>query len=383
MKQRLSFFYSIFIAQKSNSMIKYILSLFIVLSSFFTLTAQNNAVQDLIQEGIALHDSTLYRAAIKKFEQALNINPQSEYALYEMSLSYLKLKDYKNASKFSTEVINSNDKELSIGAYAIKSEALAEMDKIDDAIKLLKEGLEKNENNDLLHFNLALNYYKKGDLDRALVQIRKAIEVNKASAGTYLLNAYILSDKKLWVESILSFQMFLLLEPNSWRSKDAFAELLQTLRIKPVTSQPVERSFIQQQFKKSGTAEQVTDIPPLSTVDGLNRNFVYHAITSTLDSLKTAKQDSTFVIFKDVNKAVVKILERENTSEKTSITWNFYVPFFSKLTESDYYDTYCRYISAAYLPESMEWWNTHPDEAKKFISWFEYGDEGEQDNANR
>ncbi|MDR1517727.1 MAG: tetratricopeptide repeat protein [Dysgonamonadaceae bacterium] len=364
-------------------MIKYTLSIFAVLFSFFTLPAQNKNVQDLIKEGVALHDSTLYRASIKKFEEALKINPQSEQANYEMALSYLKLKDYKNASKFSTEVIDSNDKVLSLGAYAIKSEALAEMNQIDDAISLLKKGLEKNENNDMMHFNLALNYYKKGDLDNALKHVKKTIEINKTSAGAYLLNAYVLGDKKLWVDNILSFQMFLLLEPNSMRSKNAFAELLQTLRIKPVSNEPLERSYSHQQLQKTEKTDATTNVPPLSTVDGLNRNFVYHAITSTLDSLKSVRQDSIFVIFKDVNKAVIQVLERENTSDKSGITWNFYVPFFSTLINSDYYDTYCRYISAAYLPESMDWWNAHPKAAKKFISWFEYGDEGKPTDTKK
>jgi hypothetical protein len=63
--------------------------------------------------------------------------------------------------------------------------------------------------------------------------------------------------------------------------------MLAIMRIK-TNEAPVQRSFIQQQMmrNKPDTIPQADKIPPLSIEEGLNRNFVYHAITSTLDSLK-------------------------------------------------------------------------------------------------
>ena len=162
-----------------------------VLSSF----GQVSNIQSIINEGVALHDSAQYQKAIEKFKLALKINPNSTLALYEISLSYLELKDYENASKFSTQVINSNDKNLSVGAYAVKSEALAGMKQIDNAITLLQEGLIKNGDSYLLHFNIALNYYKKGNTDKTLEHVSRAIELDKTNSGAFLLNAYALRDK--------------------------------------------------------------------------------------------------------------------------------------------------------------------------------------------
>lgn len=337
---------------------------------------QSHSVQSLIKEGVMLHDSAEYKKAIEKFEQALKINPQSTLALYELSLSYLELKDYQNASKYSTQVINSNDKNLSIGAYAVKSEALAEMKQIDQAIVLLKEGLIKNGDSYLLHFNIALNYYKKGDIDKTLEHVYRAIELDKTFSGAFLLNAYAQRDKGLWVRSIYSFQMFLLLEPDSKRSKNAFEEMLQTMLITP-TAKPVERSFIQQQMMRNASnGVSQPEIPPLSTEEGLNRNFVYHAIKSTMDSLKAENKDTdVYFTFKEVNKAILQVLEKETGAIKTGSFWSFHYPFFKSILSSSHYEAFCRYISVSYFPESLEWWEENRTEAGDFIHWFENGDE--------
>ena len=343
----------------------------------FNIKGQSNNVQSLIQEGVALHDSAEYKRAIERFEQALKINPKSTLALYELSLSYLELKDYKNASKYSTQVINANDKNLSVGAYAVKSEALAEMNQIDHAITLLQEGLVKNGDSYLLRFNMALNYYKKGDLDKTLEHVSRAIELDKAFSGAFLLNAYAQRDKGLWVRSIYSFQMFLLLEPDSKRSKNAFEEMLQTMLIKPSTEKPIERSFIQQQMMR-GVPEKTgpQQNPPLTLEGGLDRNSIYNVIMATKNTLASEKKDTDlYFVFKEMNKAILQELEKEKSTMKTDSFWTFHYPFFKSILSSHHYETYCRYISVSYFPESLEWWENNKTEAQSFIHWFEKGDE--------
>lgn len=351
-----------------------LISLFITIFSV-TLLGQVQSVESLIEEGIGLHDAGEFEEAIDRYNEVLELDSTHVFALYELSLSYLALSDFENASIYSSLVIDSNNEELSPGAYAVKSEALAEMKQIDEAIELLHMGLEKNGDISLLYFNLALNYFKKGDTDKALEHVKKAIDLDKSHSGAFLLNAYALRDKGLWVQSILSFQMFLLLEPDSKRSKNAFAELLQTMQItKP--KEPVERSFIQQQLLKnvSDDALHPDEIPPLSTEDGLNRNFVYHAITSTKDSLDSISESvDEFTLFKTINMEIMKVLERESKGDREGILWTFYIPFFSRIAHSEYYDTYCRYISVSYIPESLEWWQQNPETAVNFVIWFEKG----------
>lgn len=359
--------------------ILFIILLFIT-PTFFITFGQNVSIDDLIMEGVALHDEGNYKEAVVTYQQALAMDPNSILAAYEVSLSYLALEDYQNALKYSTTVINSNNKELLAGAYAAKSEALVGMNKVDDAISLLQEGLVKHGDEYLLHFNLALHYYKKNDNNKTLEHVKKAIDLDKTHSGAFLLNAYALKDSGLWVQSLLSYQMFLLLEPDSKRSKSAFEEMLNTMLIRS-DEKPVKRSFVQQQMMRNQPDSVINSakIPPLTIEEGLDRNLVYQAITSTFDSLKrTPEEENEFTVFKTVNKNIMKVLVAESSKggiEKSSVFWTFYIPFFSHIIESNYYDTFCRYISVSYIPESLEWWQQNPGDAVNFVIWFEKGDD--------
>lgn len=352
---------------------------FIIASFLFQAYSddQESKIKELIQEGVALHDQGKYEQAIGKYQEALKLNPFCVQATYEISLTYLAMKDFENAATFSTAVISAQDEQLSPGAYAVKSEALEEMGHPEEALALLQEGLEKLGDEYLLHFNMALNYYKTDNIDKTLEHVKKAIDLDKSHSGAFLLYAYALKDKGLWVQSILSIQMFLLLEPDSKRSKNAFEEMLQTMRIKK-TDKPAERSFTQQQMLHTSEdmSRNPAEIPPLTVEDGLNRNLIYQAITTTLDSLQaTAATEDEFTQFSAVNRSIMHVLQKESLNgNNRGIFWTFYVPFFSHIELSSFYDTFCRYISVSYYPESLEWWHQNTKTAENFVTWFEKGD---------
>lgn len=376
---------------------KYILTFALIIIGFLHLNAQENPetedIQKLIEKGITHHDEREYKEAIEVYKEALKIDPKSMIATYEMALTYLAMRDYNSASVFSTKVINSKDKDLLVGAYGVKSESLAELGKVDEAVKILEEALLRNGDDYYLHFNLALNYFKKGDLNKTITHVDKALALNKSQSGAYLLSAYALSDLDIWVQSILSFHIYLMMEPDSHRSKNAFEEMLQVMQVKEATKEPVERSFIQQQLERQLPQNDSveTDIPPLTQRHGINRELLYHAIVQTKDSLKTALLDSNLVdsisadsvetdlytTFKEVTRTVFTVLSKENDGTKSDFIWNFHVPIVTKILNSDYFDTYCRYISVAYFPESLEWWEENQESAAKFVRWFEKGDEDE------
>ena len=96
------------------------------------------------------------------------------------------------------------------------------------------------------------------------------------------------------------------------------------------------------------------------------------------DSIDT---DSTNTIlynsFKEVTRNIFTVLSEENDGTKQGFIWSFHVPVITKILHSPYFDTYCRYISVAYFPESLEWWENNEETAAKFVRWFEKGDENE------
>ena len=153
--------------------------------------------------------------------------------------------------------------------------------------------------------------------------------------------------------------------------------MLQTMQLREEI-EPVERSFIQQMILKNNSDNTKSEdkLPPLTIVNGLDRNLVYETIISTKDSLNSTSEElNDFFLFKKVNKELIEVLEKESMSHKEGILWTFYIPFFTYIVNSNYYDTYCRYISVSYFPESYEWWENNPDAALNFIMWFENGED--------
>ena len=363
--------------------------IFVHVSAQETDNAQN--VQYLIKKGVELYDAKEYKQAIETYKEALEVDPNSIIATYELALSYLAIKDYDNASKYSTEVINSEEEKLLTGAYGVKGEALAETGKVDDAIVLLEKALRDIGSDYYLHFNLALNYFNKGDWDNTILHAENALDLDKFQSGPFLLSAYALSNKEIWVQSILSFQFFLLNEPSTNRSKVAFEEMLQVMHVKKTTEEPAERSFIQKQLERHANKNKpranIKTPPPLDTFQGINRELVYNAIENTLDSLEVSididslAADSTINVdyesFKEVTRTIFTVLSDENDGTNNGLIWSYQIPVITMILESPYFDTYCRYISAAYFPESLKWWEENQELAEKFARWLEKGDEDE------
>lgn len=326
--------------------------LFFIIISLSSYSYSQPSSEKLIRKGISYHDKGRYSDAIQYYKQALNLNPTSMSATYEMSLSYLYLKDYDQALKYSTKVINSNTQPLLVDAYCVKSTALADMNKFDQSIKLLNEALERCGDQYSLHYNLGLSYFKNNNLDLSIYHLEKAIVLDTGHPSACLLYAYVLNDSNQWVKSFLAFHFFLLLEPNTDRSKEAFEEMYHII-----------------------TRKYDSDPSSLSDEDGIDRKKLYNQLLKIRPRIDDPRFNYAF--FVEASRIIFFYLDQIEDDDKTGLLWDFYVPINSEILQSGHFETYCRYISVSYFPNSLEWWATHKFEVDKFISWFEGDDEDE------
>ncbi|MFV0467854.1 MAG: tetratricopeptide repeat protein [Dysgonomonas sp.] len=311
----------------------------------------------LIRKGVSLHERGKYNEAIQYYEEALKINPSSMSAVYELSLSYLYLKDYDNALKYSTKVINSNFQPLLVDAYCVKSTALAELGRVDQAITMLSDALVKCGDEYLLYYNLGYSYFKQKQYSQAINNLSRAIEIDPTHADAFLLYSYSLSDADRWVQSYLSFQFFLLLEPNTERSKDAFQEMY---------------DLINQSLEK--------DSPKLGMEEGIDRSKLYNYLQKIKPKDDTPAEKYKF--FEQASKSIFFTLSQIQSDSQSGLMWDFFVPIYSEILESGYFDTYCRYVSASYFPESLDWWTVNSSQVDRFITWFEDGQGYENEESD-
>lgn len=326
--------------------------IFFLLFTTITISAQTSS-DKLIRQGVSLHDKGKYKEAIASYEEALKVNPTSMSAVYEMSLSYLQLKDYEKALKLSSRVIDGGFQALLMDSYIVKGTALANMNKMNEAIKVLNEAVSRCGDEYLLHFNLGLCYFNDKNNRMAVQHLRKAIEIDATHASAFLLYGYALNDIGRWVQSFYSFHFFLLLEPNTDRSKDAFGEMMDILNAK---LEPRSEA--------------------LSMEEGVDRLRIYNAI----QKVKSGATDnaSQYKFFVEASKALFFHLSQMQNDAQSGLLWYFFVPTYEEILGSGHFETYCRYVSVAYFKESLDWWDKNKTEVDNFIEWFEHG-QGEAD----
>lgn len=329
--------------------------IFILFLFIISLSTQAQTSSDkLIRQGVSLHDKGRYDDAITCYKEALKVNPTSMSAVYEMSLSYLRLKDYNNAILYSTKLIDANFQPLLADAYTVKATALADQNNVKESIKLLNEALDRCGDEYLLHFNLGLTYFNQKETRMALYHLRKTIEIDATRPNPFLLYAYALNDTGRWVQGFYAFHFFLLLEPNTQRSKEVFAEMYDLL----MTDIP-------------------DDDPRLVFEDGIDRRKLYQIIKSKRPTATDSA--SQFKYFENASKTVFFALGEMQNDTQSGLLWDFFVPTYAEILNSGYFDTYSRYVSVSHFPESLEWWNNHKDRVDEFIEWFEHGQGVSQD----
>ncbi|MDF4203800.1 tetratricopeptide repeat protein [Maribacter sp. SA7] len=323
------------------------------LFSFLSLFSQNN-LEDYVKEGIEHHDNGDYDNAIASYSKALDVDPKSTLAHYEMSLSYFSKGNYEEAVKYSDFVLKQNEDYL-LEATLTKGSSLDMLGKTKESIKLFEKAIKQKRIHYLLHFNLGINYYKLNDLDKAEEQLLKAIELNPNHSSSHLILSYIHNQKGNTVQTLLASHYFLFLEPDSERSKIAYQNLQNNFGGN-VTKDPEKPNNINillsiNNDKQFGAAELMISMLEAS---------------KSLEENKDKTKDEMFI---KNTESFFKILGELKEDNNKKVWWKFYIPFFYDLAKSDHLETYCNYISQIENEEALKWLAVNNDKLVAFDQW--------------
>lgn len=313
------------------------------------------SVDSLVEVGIQYHDNGEFIQAIETYKTALDIEPNSPLVNYEIALTYMYAGDYQNAIKHSDKVIKKNDKYL-LQAYLVKGSCLDYLGKTKESIKLFKKGIKKFGDDHLLYYNLGYNYYNIKEFDKAEEAFIKAINTKANHASSHLFLGYLMYEKNQRVQSLLSLHFFLLLEPNSERSQNAYNLLQSQL------SGGVERNQ-----EESGKIDIFLSPDQLKSEFGTIDMMI--TILEASKSLEENEGKSDDQMFIENTTSFFKILGEHKTKENTGFWWDFYVPFFYLIAESEHIDTYCYYISQSTKETAADWLKENEKRVTDFAKW--------------
>ncbi|KAA3623714.1 MAG: tetratricopeptide repeat protein [Flavobacterium sp.] len=333
-----------------------------VRSFFFLLFLLNlsplfsqNDVLSIVEEGIVYHDRGEFDKAIATYEKALEIDPKSAMVFYEIGLSYYHKGEYKTAIKFYDKVLDLNGEHL-LPATINKGLSLDNMGKSKAAFKLFKKAVNDFQNEPTLHYNLAYQYYIKGEPQKAIEELTTSIILDPEYPTSHLLMGFLQFESNNRVQALLSYHYFLFLNPGSERARDVFVDI---------------NSIMGGNVTVDGNTKSIN----ISLSADLNSEFSASELLLALLASGVSKEENKELSREDLFienssrffKHLGEMKESQGYSE--GIYWNFYIPFFDKLAKSDHMEAYFYHITENINESSAKWIEEHTLEMFAFEKW--------------
>ncbi|MCL2025892.1 MAG: tetratricopeptide repeat protein [Leptospirales bacterium] len=298
-------------------------------------------VDALVKQGMVYHDKSEYDKAIEVYKKALELDPESPLANYEIALTYMYKGNNEKAIEHCDVIINAGPVTM-VDAYIVKGSALSNLGKMQESIALFNEGIEKFGQNHLLYYNLAFVYYKIEDFENAEKNLLKALALNPAHQSSHLLLGTIKAYSGQRVQSMMCLYYFLLLEPDTRRSLVAF-------------------TLLQKQFAGSVKKDGI--------VSKANPEFAeLEAMLPLAVSAQDADDDAVFI--KNTETFFLALgAQKQKGKKSNNIYWDFYTVIFQDLAKSGYSETYCRLISQTASNKAGKWLAANVDKVMEFAEW--------------
>lgn len=321
--------------------------IFLISSFIITTTFAQEAQNNFVIEGIKLYDKKDYEGALEMYKKALTSNPASVQAKYEIASTYLQLRDYANAIKYSDQVIAAK-KDYVDQAYILKGSALDYLLKPQDAANTYKQAIKKFPKNQLLYYNLALTSFNLKNYKETDAAVQQSLKLNPLHASSHFLLGLSMVTQGKRVQGMLALYNFLLLEPKSKKSLSVL-ETLQDEWKKGVS--------------KTATAKKATD-----------EFYTTELMVDLLESSKNNeanKNKSAIILFAEKTNSFFTILG-ESKKDKKGFWWNFYVDYFYKLAINNHTQALCYYITQS-KDSAYDDWIKEKGNLKKmeaFSEWY-------------
>lgn len=320
-------------------------------------TPSTPSQDQLIDQGVALHDRGDYDGAIRHYDEVLKENPNNVLALYEMSFSYFQKKDYRKSLEFAYKVAQFKSNLLP-RIYGQIGNCLDELGDPKKAIETYKAGIKLFPSNFLLHFNLAITYNKLNEFDDARTSAKKSAGLNPQHSSSQILLAVLFDKASYKTPALLAACRFLILEPASRRTEGAL-RLMRKIMQGGVSAgnNPNEINI----FVDMSAKKDEGDFGAIDLVIGLTKAAEH--TEKNKGKTETQLQAESF-------ETLFAILSESSQADRSKFTWKYYAPYFVELKKQGHVEAFTYYINQqSTSPEVSEWLTQHKDKVAAFLAW--------------
>ena len=294
--------------------IKYlIICLFITLACAKTSAQNTDDARGLVKEGVKLNDERKYAEAIDKYRQALKIDTGNMFASYQLAYS-LFLSDKGTEGLPYLQKVIIGDEKLRAAAYDLSG----------------------------------LIYFKNKQYADAELRAIEAIKLDPKHAGTQRMYALVSFHQNKRGQALLGFCSFILLEPNTARSAEAYGNMERILLGGNLKREPGE------------AAPQTMDA---------NTKALNQAITQATASLANRRYASAGDLLAARLKAIfTNIHELAEQQTGNDFFRRYMAAYFYQLTLSPNMPAFARLISQS-TTESAQWIKVNPQQMADLDVW--------------
>lgn len=310
--------------------------------------AQNPDAKTLVEQGVALNDSGKYDEAIAKYNAAIKLDSTYANAYYEIGYTLFSSGNETEAIPYLQKVLALQPK--SAGAYDMLGSIYDDQKEPDKALENYKKGLEIDPGYQRLHYNMAITYYRIGQYAESETSAIAAIKLDPRHASSQRILAMATYAEKKRGSSLMAWCSFLLLEPQSQRSPEAFGYVLNILNY---GISKKDDKHINLTISPNGDPSEM--MMPIAVLAATENKTGLTAIDS-------------------VQLQLTSVFQIAHTITDTTQTFlaHYYADYFQKLAESGNMAAFTRFISlSAYHDENLAWFKEHDQELAALDKWMQ------------
>lgn len=310
----------------------------------------------LVAEGIALNNQKDYTGAEAKYKAALNIDPENIQASYQMAFSLNAEGKGITAVPYLQKVIKGPASAAVItSAYELLGSIYDRANQTQQAIDTYKEGIRANPAYQSMYYNLGLAYSRNKQYPEAENSAIEAIKLDPKHTSSMRLYALAAFHQNKRAAALLGFCSFLLLEPNTARSAEAYGNIQHIIQggiLKPEPGQPQPQ--------------------PLNA----NNTALNIAITQAIAPLAKRKYASAGDLLAAQLKAIfvaIGALAEKQTGD--DFFRQYQAGYFNQLAQTPNVPAFARLVSLS-TPESAQWAKANAQQMTDLDNWIKSTERG-------
>jgi tetratricopeptide (TPR) repeat protein len=276
-----------------------LISLFIITICSKSSAQNNEDARTLVKEGVKLNDEKNYAGAIEKYNQALKLDTGNLYADYQLAYSLFLSDKGKEGIQYLNKVVKSDSK-LNAAAYDL----------------------------------LGLIWFKNKQYAEAEKNAIEAIKLDPKHASTQRMYALVCFHQNKRAAALLGFCSFILLEPNTPRSAEAYGNIQHILQGGALKPEPGEMASNAIEANTSALNQAITQ----AVADFSKRRY------ASAGDLLTAELKAIFI-------NTGQLAEKQAGND---FFRKYMAAWFYQLAQSPNMPAFARLVSLS-TPESAKW----------------------------